>query len=185
MPRPTVALDADVLVPILACDFVLTAFDLGLYEPVVSIRVLDEVERTLVRTRPQLRPPAAEYRVDAMRTALEDHLIDAADTEVPQAINSKDRHLVGAALLGQATILASNDNRLRGEVAAALPGLWPMNLDELATHLFQQSPDDVSSVVDHLVAKRTRPPVTREGILAALENIMPVAVYALRQAKPG
>ncbi len=35
MPRLVAALDADVLVPILCCDFLLTAFDLGLYEPVV------------------------------------------------------------------------------------------------------------------------------------------------------
>ena len=36
MPRLVAALDADVLVPILSCDFLLTALDLGLYEPVVS-----------------------------------------------------------------------------------------------------------------------------------------------------
>lgn len=119
MPRPIVALDADVLVPILACDFLLTAFDLGLYEPVVSTEVLDEVGRTLMRVRPHLGPQAAEYRVAAMRKALEDHLIDVAGREVPERINSKDRHVVGAALWGQAEILASNDSRLREEVAAA------------------------------------------------------------------
>ncbi len=42
------ALDADVLVPIVACDFLLTAFDLAIFEPVVSAEVLEEVERTLI-----------------------------------------------------------------------------------------------------------------------------------------
>jgi hypothetical protein len=45
-PRIVAVLDADVLVPIVACDFLLTAFDLGLFEPVVSAEVLAEVERS-------------------------------------------------------------------------------------------------------------------------------------------
>jgi len=36
MTGTVAALDADVLVPILSGDFLLTAFDHGLYEPVVS-----------------------------------------------------------------------------------------------------------------------------------------------------
>lgn len=60
-----------------------------------------------------------------------------------------------------------------------------MNLDQLATHLLQQSPDDVSAVIDQLVAKRTNPPVTREGILSALEGVIPTAVGSLRQEEPG
>jgi hypothetical protein len=34
--------------PILSCDFLLTAFDLGLYEPVVSNEALVEIERNLI-----------------------------------------------------------------------------------------------------------------------------------------
>lgn len=51
MPRLVAALDADVLVPILPCDFLLTAFDVGLYEPVVSTEALVEVERNLIASR--------------------------------------------------------------------------------------------------------------------------------------
>ena len=36
MPRLSSALDADVLVPILSCDLLLTAFNSRLYEPVVD-----------------------------------------------------------------------------------------------------------------------------------------------------
>jgi hypothetical protein len=54
MPPPVAALDADVLVPIIACDFLLTAFDHGLYVPDVSVTALDEVERTLSDDFPNL-----------------------------------------------------------------------------------------------------------------------------------
>lgn len=76
MPRLVAALDADVLVPILSCDFLLTAFDLGLYEPVVSAEAVAEVERNLVADFPHLDPASLRRRVDQMRDALNDHLID-------------------------------------------------------------------------------------------------------------
>ncbi len=39
-------LDADVLVPILSCDLLLSAFDEDLYRPVVTATILHETERT-------------------------------------------------------------------------------------------------------------------------------------------
>jgi hypothetical protein len=91
MPPPVAALDADVLVPIIVCDFLLTAFDHGLYEPVVSATALDEVERALSADFPNLTADAVRYRVDAMRDALADHVIDADPSDAPDAINAKDR----------------------------------------------------------------------------------------------
>jgi hypothetical protein len=61
------ALDANVLVPILACDFLLTAFDLGAYEPVVSEDVLGEVERNLREDFPKLDRADVAYRVASRR----------------------------------------------------------------------------------------------------------------------
>lgn len=55
-PGPTAVLDTDVLVPVAACDFLLTAFDHGLYEPIVSTAALAEIERTLIEDFPHLNP---------------------------------------------------------------------------------------------------------------------------------
>lgn len=76
MPRLVAALDADVLVPILSCDFLLTAFDLGLYEPVVSIEAIAEVERNLIADFPHLDPVSISRRVGQMRDALEDNFVE-------------------------------------------------------------------------------------------------------------
>ncbi len=54
MPIGVAVIDANLLVPIVACDFLLTAFDHQLFEPIVSTTVLDEVERTT--TSPTLSP---------------------------------------------------------------------------------------------------------------------------------
>lgn len=101
------ALDADVLVPILACDFLLTAFDHGLYEPVVSETVLGEVERTLRRDFPKLDGAAIAYRVDAMRDVLADHLIEPDIADPPTAVNVKDQHVVAAAVAGEASVVVT------------------------------------------------------------------------------
>ncbi len=44
MPIGVAVVDANLLVPIVACDFLLSAFDHQLFEPIVSTTVLDEQE---------------------------------------------------------------------------------------------------------------------------------------------
>lgn len=59
------------------------------------------------------------------------------------------------------------------EIAAALPELTPLSLDEFAQHLVRECPEEVSRVIDVLVAKRTRPAITREVLLISLRSIVP------------
>ncbi|MFZ6003043.1 MAG: hypothetical protein ACOYXM_03850 [Actinomycetota bacterium] len=73
MAGPVAVLDADVLVPILSCDLLLTAFDHDLYQPIITPKILDEVERNLLRAFPHLDPDALRRRVEQMRRALALH----------------------------------------------------------------------------------------------------------------
>src|SRR5690606_2811865 len=111
MPRLVAALDADVLVPILSGDFLLTAFDLGLYEPVVSTEAIVEAERNLIEDFPHLDPARLRGRVGQMRDALDDHLVDPGSVDDLGALNPKDRHVIAAALAGEASIVVTNDKR--------------------------------------------------------------------------
>ncbi len=186
MPRLVAALDADVLVPILSCDFLLTAFDLGLYEPVVSTEAAAEVERNLIEDFPHLDPGSLRRRVDQMRHVLEDHLVDPDSLDgVPDAINPKDRHVIGAALAGEATIVVTNDKRLRAETGAADIGLLAMSADDFAAHLWELMPDDVGEVVHALVEKRTKRPVTTEELVETLRGPFPAMVAAWFSVRRG
>lgn len=179
MPRLVAALDADVLVPILCCDFLLTAFDLGLYEPVVSTEAIAEVKRNLIEDFPQLDPVSLRRRVSQMREALEDHLVDPDSLDdVPEVINPKDRHVIAAALAGEATVIVTNDKRLRAETETADVGLSGMSADHFAVHLWELMPDDVDVVINALVAKRTKRPVTREELMEALRQPFPAMAAA-------
>lgn len=120
MPIAVAVLDANLLVPIVACDFLLVAADLRLFEPIVSAAVLEEVERNLIEDFPHLDPSGLLRRVKHMRAALADQTVDTETIKgVPPTINSKDRHVVAAALAAEATIVVTNDQALRTEITAS------------------------------------------------------------------
>lgn len=168
------ALDADVLVPIVACDFLLTAFDLGLYEPVVSSTALEEVERNLIEDFPHVDPDRLRSRVAHMRAALADQIIDAeVITGIPTVINAKDRHVVAAAMAAEATIVVTNDAALRSEIRKSPLDLTPLDGDTFAMRLWDASSAAVSAVIDALSAKRRRRPVSRSDVAKQLHAHFP------------
>lgn len=131
-----VALDANLLVPIVACDFLLTAFDHHLFEPVVSTTVIEEVENTLIEDFPHVDPSGLRRRVDFMRLALAEQTIDATTVVgVPELINAKDRHVVAAAMAAEATRVVTNDEALRGEITESGIGLEPLDGNAFALRL--------------------------------------------------
>lgn len=54
--RLVAVLDADVLVPILSCDLLLSTFEHDLFQPVVTPKILTEVEHTLIDDFAHLDP---------------------------------------------------------------------------------------------------------------------------------
>ena len=69
-------------------------------------------------------------RVDHMRSALEDHFVTGSVADVPKVVNLKDRHVVVSGCAGGASVVVSNDRRLRSEIVARRigplePGLTP------------------------------------------------------------
>ena len=167
------SLDANVLVPIVPCDFLLTAFDLGLYEPIVSTTALEEIERALAEDFPQLDIAAIRRRLAAMRTVLADQTLDGDTSDAPDTVNEKDRHVVSAARRAGAQLIVTNDRRLRDEIAAADVDLCAVDLDAFAWRLWESSPAGVVRVVDELVRKRRRRPVTRAEMWNAIGEQMP------------
>lgn len=71
-----VVLDADVLVPILTCDLLLTAAEAGLIQPIWSATILDEVRRNLIAIHPEIEPARLERRVQLMVDAFPDALVE-------------------------------------------------------------------------------------------------------------
>lgn len=181
MPIEVAVIDANLLVPIVACDFLLIAFDHGLFEPIVSTMVLDEVERTLIDDFPHVNPGGLRRRVDHMRAALAGQTVDVDATEfalVVEMINAKDHHVVAAALASEATCVVTNDNALRSEIAGSGLDLEPLDGNSFVRGMWDASSADVNEVIDALIAKRRRPPVSPTSMAAQLRAHFPAMTAA-------
>ena len=86
--------------------------------------------------------------------------------------------MIAAALAGEASIVVSNDKRLRAETESADLGLLAMSADDFATHLWTLAPDDVDEVINTLVAKRTKQPVTAHDLIEAMRGSVPTMTAA-------
>lgn len=109
-----------------------------------------------------------------MRAALTDQIIDTSVVGgVPDTINAKDRHVVAAAVAAEATIVVSNDAVLRSEIAASVLDLDPLDADTFAMRLWEESPTDVTEVIDALIAKRRRRPLSPPEMAGQLQVHFP------------
>lgn len=161
--RLVVVLDADVLVPIPSCDLLLCAFDRDLYRPVVTARILDEVERTLDTDFGHLNSTAVGRRARQVTQtlALNTHAeAEAEATETVVGVNLKDRHVETVALASRADVVVSNDRRLRRQINQLGQPLRAVSGDERMVGLLETDRDRIDTVLAAMVAKRVRAPVT-------------------------
>jgi len=97
-------------------------------------------------------------------------------------INRKDRHVAALALTQHADLVVTNDRRLRREINASSLPLRALSADEFVLHLVLDNRTLVDDVIDELVTKRQRKPVTRPALLDRLAAAVPRAVAELRSA---
>ena len=180
---PVAVLDADVLVPILSCDLLLSSFDHGLYQPVVTRRILDEVTRSLAVDFPALDRPAIARRVRQVAVALAFNTEkEVAASEAVAGVNAKDRHVASAALAARADFVVTNDRRLRRQVDGIGEPLRALSADEFMVRLYRDQPDRLVGVLDAMVAKRTRRPISPSELVNALKSSFPQLVNRLTEA---
>ena len=109
MTKPVVVLDACVLVPIRLATTLLWLAEAGLFQPMWSEQISDEVRRNLPKVG--VAPDTADHRVSMMRNAFDDEAMidDFAHLLEDLTCDPKDRHVLAAAIRGGAdTILTFN-----------------------------------------------------------------------------
>ena len=110
-------LDANVLVPARLRDVLLTLAEAGLFVPLWSPEILDEMHRHLPD---RVSGAARAHLVEQMRLAFPDALVVAPQRvtiEVAARVNAKDRHLMATVVHGHADTLLTEDRALRVQSA--------------------------------------------------------------------
>lgn len=103
-----VLLDASVLHPIVLCDLLIRLARKGLYQPLWSLAIREETNRSILRRRTDLSPDVLGRRLDAMKRALPDAMVEGYEPLIPgfSALGS-DAHVAAAAVAAGAGVIVT------------------------------------------------------------------------------
>lgn len=103
-----VLFDTNVLYGSYINDLVLRLAERRLFRPLWSEDILDELQNALLRDRPESAHGALSRRVEAMRTAFPDAIVQGYHSLVPaMTCDPKDRHVLAAAVRSNAALLVT------------------------------------------------------------------------------
>jgi predicted nucleic acid-binding protein len=176
-------LDANVLWSAAVRDTLLRAAEYDLFRPVWSAEILDEVARNLKRRRPELDPARIDRTLSRMRAHFPEALIEGYETLIPAMQNDvKDRHVLAAAVRGNAEVIVTENVRDFSAAACAPYGIAVQTTDDLLGNLWSLHRDALGRVLHEQAADLVAPPQTVSDVLATLARSAPTFAALARTA---
>ena len=179
----TACLDACVLVPMGLCDSLLSIARTGIYRPIWSYEILAEVRRNL----PNVDAADVEDRIAAMNEAFRDALVTGWQpmlSAVPDEVDVKDRHVVAAALQGQANVIVTDNLRDFAPAALASINLSVLSADDFLVSQFEVDPLLAAAGVRQQLARLQRPPRTAVEHIELIRPSVPGYAEVLEEYLP-
>ena len=173
MARFSALLDACVLVPVTLTDTLLRTAEDGLYRPVWSARILQEVVVALESVHPKMaHSDAAKKRVMAMNSAFEDASSEPWEALVDSIVlpDPDDRHVVAAALAGRADVLVTHNVKDFPREVLARFDLDVQTPDHFLLNLLDLDPDRVLATLRRQAQATRRPQINAHEVINNLER---------------
>lgn len=172
-----VVLDANVLVPPLLRDTLLHAATVGLYEPVWSQKILDEVERTLVN-KFGAPPNKCQSLLAAMTTAFPSAISRPSSKVIAAMGNAEhDRHVAAAAVTAGASLIVTFNVRDFKGTPKTVRSVRP---DDFLLTLLENSTTGMMTALANQSALMKQHPMTVDAILDQLSRTVPRFAAAAR-----
>ena len=165
----TAFLDTCVLVPVTSADLLLRLAEAGIYRPLWSEKVLEELKLALCDVHPD-KEPRVLRRVEAMSCAFPDASVirweDLVESlELP---DPKDRHVLAAAIRGRADIIVTNNVKdFPANAVREKYGIEVSNLDDFLLDQLDLFPDLVITVLQQQAYDTGNPPISLGNLLEA------------------
>jgi predicted nucleic acid-binding protein len=186
-----VVLDTCVLYPSRLRDVLLDAAIAGLYRPLWSEEILEELRSNLVENGDQ-DEPGAQRLVDAMRDIFPEAIVTGYEMLIPSmgTRDPDDRHVLAAAVCANAQLIVTNNTRDFPAKTLEPLGKESQTADEFLQNLFHLYLDGFVTIMEQLIAKYTRPSFTFDEFLARLSKSVPgfvalVRTYLTQDPDPG
>lgn len=172
--RPVAVLDANALIPIRLASTLLWLAEAGLFQPLWSDRILEEVERNLPKLG--LDPQKAARRVASMRDAFGgEALVDGFDELICEmTCHPKDAHVLAAAVHDEADVLVTFNLKDFPAESTGPHGVEVLHPDSFLLQLLNELPTSVIEALEAGVHDLRKPPETMDGWLAGIATIVPM-----------
>ncbi|MGB6987025.1 MAG: PIN domain-containing protein [Candidatus Aquilonibacter sp.] len=166
-----VVLDACVLVPNWLRDVLLTAGQFELYRPRWSSTILGEVRRTLIN-KIELPEATVDYTLRTMLGAFPEATVTGYESLIDgMLIDKKDRHVLAAAIVGQAqVIVTSNLKHFPIEHLKPL-GIEPMSADCFLMDLLARYEEEMFDVLEFMTNNTGKAGKPEMSLRDIVENI--------------
>ncbi|MCL3776564.1 MULTISPECIES: PIN domain-containing protein [unclassified Actinomyces] len=165
-------LDTCVLVPATLADTLLRVAEGGLYRPLWSTAILDEMTRVIDEVHPDLPAGRAQRRAQAMDAAFVDASVSGWEGLVPAIClpDPCDRHVVAAAVVGRADVIITSNLKDFPTDSLAPYGIEAQNPDVFLLHQLALAPSRVMQALQHQTRAMRRPPAELDEVLARLSR---------------
>lgn len=172
MTRFTALLDTCVLVPIATADLLLRLAEAGLYRPLWSARILEELSSALSVVHPDLASGGAQRRIAQMSSTFMDAQVDGWEPLTAQLRlpDPDDNHVLAAAIAGRADLIVTENLRDFPEGILARHGLEAQSLDEFLLNQLDLSRDITLQALTAQAGAARRPPLTLDQLLSHLAS---------------
>lgn len=177
--RFTVLLDANVLVPALTRNMLLSLAQAEFFRPRWSARIMDETERAIAEMRRNHDKPDPEGDARRARDAIERAFEDATVTGFerieegfsghPELRDPDDAHVIAAAIQTSASIIVTDN--LRDFPAAVLDphGIEAKSANDFLADTIDLKPEKAAQTLSIMRARFRNPTMTAEGLLLQME----------------
>ncbi len=157
--RFRVFLDACVLLPQTLRDVLLTAAESGFYFPLWSEDVLDEMERNLIDKRGLTPQQTAHLREEMLRAFPDSTLSDYGSLIASMTNPEHDRHVLAAAVRGNAEIIVTENLRHFPAEACDPHEIRPCSVDDFLSDLLSLDHERLCEVLRTIERDRRNLPL--------------------------
>ena len=177
----TAFLDANVLYPVGLRDSLLWIAHAGVYSPLWSSDVLDEMRRNILKRRPEVGTRELDQMIADMREAFpEAEVTGYKDLEASMTNQPDDRHVLAAAVSAKAGVLVSENTKHFPPEACEPYEIDVQSADTFLLHALSHASFQVHEALSRQAAIKRRPPMSVADVLQHLEAIAPTFVSEAR-----
>lgn len=172
-------LDANILVPFFLRDTLLTAAELGVFQPRWSASILEEMERNLVKRLGLTQRQAAGVRA-RMELVFPEADVKGFERHIAKLRNDvKDRHVAAVAIEAEAQMIVTSNLK---DFVPSPEGIKVVSPDTFLSELWSRNTKEMRLMLEQQARGYRRSQLTLSDLLEILEKAAPRFVGEVRGA---